>query len=227
VPANATLTLAGDLDRAAREAAGRQVVRHLPGYLQAIARQCRCLAIAGPQRRTVEDSLAKLRRIHYAWNTPALFAPGDAELDLLASALAQQGTGRLYKTLVLEKRWARNVAAFQESRQLSSIFHVFADLQDDAPLDEVEKVIDEEVERMDEDADGAGRAASRRRGFRIAVRVGTRVGAVARREPAELQPLHRRPRLHHRDLDRYRKATPASVQAVARSTCRRAGASRC
>jgi hypothetical protein len=154
VPANATLTLAGDLDRAAREAAGREVVRHLPGtpsHRNGGARAC----IAGPQRRTVDDSLAKLRRVHYAWNTPPLFAPGDAELDLLASALAQQGTGRLYKTLVLEKRWARNVAAFQESRQLSSIFHVFADLQDDAPLDEVEKVIDEEVERMDEDADGA------------------------------------------------------------------------
>ena len=47
---------------------------------------------------------AKLRRIHYAWHSPKFFAPGDAELDILASALGQSGTGRLYKTLVLEKQ---------------------------------------------------------------------------------------------------------------------------
>ena len=112
----------------------------------------------------------------------ALFAPGDAELDLLASALAQPGTGRLYKILVLEKRWARSVAAYQESRELSSIFHVFADLQDDAPLAEVEKVIDDELDAGDARAGQRGRAAPRRRRLRVRLRLGPRVAAGARRE---------------------------------------------
>ena len=36
----------------------------------------------------------------------------DETLDILASALGREGTGRLYKILVHEKQWAQNVAAF-------------------------------------------------------------------------------------------------------------------
>ncbi|HEV8238284.1 MAG TPA: pitrilysin family protein [Thermoanaerobaculia bacterium] len=215
VPANATLTLAGDLDRAAAKRLVEKWFSTFPVTSKPAQPSVPVPAIAGPQRRTVEDSLAKLRRIHYAWNTPALFAPGDAELDLLASALAQQGTGRLYKTLVLEKRWARNVTAFQESRQLSSIFHVFADLQDDAPLDEVEKVIDQEVERMTKTPMDA---AELHRGV-VAFESQYVWGLESLLSRAEnLQNCNHftgDPDCITRDLDRYRKATPASVQAVA------------
>jgi len=215
VPANATLTLAGDVDRATAKRLVEKWFGTFPATRRPVPPPVPTPVVQGPQRRTVDDSLAKLRRVHYAWNTPPLFAPGDAELDLLASALAQQGTGRLYKILVLEKRWARSVAAFQESRELSSIFHVFADLQDDAPFDEVEKVIDAELDKV---ISAPITEAELRRG----------IVAFESQYVWGLEPLLTRaenvqhcnhflgdPDCITRDLDRYRKATLPGVQAVA------------
>jgi predicted Zn-dependent peptidase len=96
----------------------------------------------------VNDEFAKLRQVHYAWHTPRSFAPGDAELDVLASALGRQGTGRLFKILVHEKQWAQNVAVYQQSQGFSSIFNVVVDLKPDADLKAVEGVIDQELERV-------------------------------------------------------------------------------
>ncbi|HET9765787.1 MAG TPA: pitrilysin family protein, partial [Thermoanaerobaculia bacterium] len=215
VPANATLTLAGDVDRATAKRLVEKWFGTFPATRKPVAGPVSTPTVQGPQRRTVEDSLAKLRRVHYAWHTPPLFAPGDAELDLLASALAQPGTGRLYKILVLDKRWARSVAAFQESRELSSIFHVFADLQDDAPLAEVEKVIDEELAKV---MAGPISEAELRRGI-VAFEAQYVWGLESLLSRAEnLQGCNHftgNPDCITHDLDRYRKATLAGVQASA------------
>src|SRR4029079_16263638 len=102
------------------------------------ARRCRA---AAQERQTVTDPLAKLRRVHYAWHSPALMAAGDAELDLVASALGQPGAGRLYRRLVLEKQWASSVAIYQASQQLSSTSNVVVDVKDDADLAAVESAV--------------------------------------------------------------------------------------
>ena len=48
-----------------------------------------------------------------AWQSPRHFAPGDAELDLLASVLAHGKASRLYKALVYDQKIAQNVSARQ------------------------------------------------------------------------------------------------------------------
>ncbi len=147
VPANATLAIAGDFD----PARARALVDKWFGSFPATQRPARTAVptptVAGPLRRTVDDNLARLRRVHYAWHSPALFAPGDAELDVLADVLGQPGTGRLYKLLVLDKRWAHDVAVYQASSQLSSTFQVVVDLEDGADLGAVEKAIEDELAR--------------------------------------------------------------------------------
>ena len=45
----------------------------------------------------VEEDEVKLPRIYYVWHTPALYAPGDAEMDVLASVLTGGKSSRLYK----------------------------------------------------------------------------------------------------------------------------------
>jgi predicted Zn-dependent peptidase len=52
-----------------------------------------------------------------AWHSPAMFAAGDAEADLLADLLANGKTSRLYRTLVYDERVALDVSAFQHSRE--------------------------------------------------------------------------------------------------------------
>jgi len=214
VPANATLVLAGDVDLARARALVDKWFGDFPKTKKPAPVAVATPRVDGPRRQTVQDPLAKLRRVHYAWHSPALMAPGDAELDLVASALAQPGTGRLYKILVLEKRWARNVAAFQASTALSSTFHVVADLQDGAPLEEVEKVIDTEVERVRSEpvSDTELRRAI------VAFESGFVWGLESLLSRAEILQSYNHftgnPDGITTDLDRYRRATAAGVQSV-------------
>ena len=79
----------------------------------------------GRSAASVDDSLAKLRRVHYAWHTPALFAPGDAELDVAgerpAASRAPAGSTR---SSCSRSAGRATSAVYQESRQLSGVFHV-------------------------------------------------------------------------------------------------------
>src|SRR5262245_19405237 len=85
--------------------------------------------VTSPPRRTVEKRLLledriELPRLYLAWHSPALFATDDAELDLVADVLAGGKTSRLYRALVYERRIATEVAASQNSRELSGYFQV-------------------------------------------------------------------------------------------------------
>src|SRR6185503_6973250 len=48
----------------------------------------------------------ELPRLYLAWLTPAMFAEGDADLDLATDLLANGKTSRLYRRLVFEERLA-------------------------------------------------------------------------------------------------------------------------
>ena len=89
-----------------------------------------------------------LRRIEYVWHSPAFFTPGDAELDILAETLSAGGTGRLYKILVHEKQLAQSVAADQASQQFSSYFAVAVVAKSDADLAEIERIMEQELEKV-------------------------------------------------------------------------------
>jgi predicted Zn-dependent peptidase len=151
-PANATLLIAGDIDIAATRKLVDKWFGSFPRADKPVRRPAAITPVTATKRITItDDAFAKLRRVHYAWHSPKSFAPGDAELDILASVLARPGTGRLYKILVHEKQWAQNVAAFQQSQDFSGIFHVQADLKPEADLAEVEKILDAEIERAIKD----------------------------------------------------------------------------
>ena len=95
-------------------------------------------------RQLLEDRV-ELPRLYLAWHTPAMFAPGDAELDLVADLLASGKTSRLYRRLVYESRLATEIAAFQQSRELSSFFQVIATAAPGHTLAELEAAIHEEL----------------------------------------------------------------------------------
>jgi zinc protease len=67
-----------------------------------------------------------LPRIYLAWHTPALFASGDAELDLWSNVLTDGKNSRLYFPLVYDSKVAKDVDASQASQQLSSYYIIQA-----------------------------------------------------------------------------------------------------
>jgi zinc protease len=67
---------------------------------------------------------------------------------MVADVLAGGKNSRLYKRLVFDMQIAQNVSAFQVSQALSSHFVIRATPQPGHTVDELQKVIDEEVARL-------------------------------------------------------------------------------
>jgi zinc protease len=134
-PANASLTLAGDVDPdrafALAEAyfgdipAGRR-----PEPVRAEAR------LASSPRLLLEDRV-ELPRLYLAWHSPAMFAGADAELDLAADLIAHGKTSRLYQSLVYHKQVAADVIAYQNSREISGVFQIAATAVPGIALDDL------------------------------------------------------------------------------------------
>src|SRR5262249_16215777 len=98
-------------------------------------------------RDTLVDNV-KLPKTIMAWHSPARYAPGDAELDLAAEVLEKGKASRLYKALVYDHPLAQEVHAGQESQDLAPLFVIEAIAQPGVTLDQLEKAIDAEVQKL-------------------------------------------------------------------------------
>src|SRR6267143_5697623 len=150
-PSNASLVVAGDL----RMADARRLIEKwfgdvtpgpapepmtIPG-----------VAMTGVQKKTITDRV-QLPRLFLAWLTPRHFEPADAALDMVADVLAGGKNSRLYKRLVYDMQIAQDVSAFQASAALSSSFQIIATPRPGHTVAELQKVIDEEIQKLQREA---------------------------------------------------------------------------
>jgi len=146
-PGNASLVVAGDLDTAKARALVEKWFGDVKAGAPVTPMTIPGVALTGVQKKTITDRV-QLPRLYIAWLTPASLAPADAALDMVADVLAGGKNSRLYKRLVFDMQIAQNVSAFQESQALSSHFVIRATPQPGHTVDELQKVIDEEVARL-------------------------------------------------------------------------------
>ena len=153
-PSNASLVLAGDID-AAR---GFEMAERYFGDLPAGVRPKRVEASAELtcEKRLLLEDRVELPRLYLAWHTPAMFAAGDADLDLLGELLANGKTSRLYRRLVYEERIAVDVSAHQSSREIGSFFLIAATAAPGRTLSEVLALLEVEIQRLIADGPSAG-----------------------------------------------------------------------
>jgi zinc protease len=146
-PSNASLVVAGDIETAT----ARRLVEKWFGDVKSGPRlepmTIPGVALTDVQRRTITDRV-QLPRITVAWLTPRHFAPGDAALDVVADVLAGGRNSRLYKRLVYDMQIAQEVSAFQVSQSLSSYFQIDATPRPGHTVEELLKVIDEEIAKL-------------------------------------------------------------------------------
>src|SRR5205814_8669116 len=86
--------------------------------------------------------------LYMAWLSPAMFAEGDADLDLAADVLANGKTSRLYRRLVFEERIATDVSASQNSREIGGYLQLASTAAPGHTLGELERGILEEIGRL-------------------------------------------------------------------------------
>lgn len=146
-PNNATIVIAGDID----VATAREKVEKYFGDIQPgppIAKQQAWIARrTGEQRMTMEDRVPQAR-IYKVWNVPEM---GNIELDhlnLISDILASGKSSRLYKRLVYTDQIATDASAFYSPGEIGSQFRIQATARPGVDLAEVEKALDEELERL-------------------------------------------------------------------------------
>jgi zinc protease len=217
-PANASLVLAGDIDaERAFELAdayfGDIPAGQKPGRVRADA------ALNHERRLMLEDRV-ELPRIYMAWHSPAMFAPGDAEMDLLADLLANGKTSRLYRTLVYERRIAVDVSAYQSSREIGSFFLLAATASPGHSLAEIASIIDKELQAIVDDGpteDEIERSVAQAEAHFV-YRLQTVGGFGGKSDQLNAYNVLRRdPGYFSADLERYRTATRDSIRAAART----------
>jgi zinc protease len=145
-PANASIALAGDFDSDAALALVRSYFESIPAgpHVEPVKRR----AVLEDERRIYLEDRVELPRLYLAWLTPAMYAEGDADLDLATDILANGKTSRLYQRLVYHERIATDVSASQSSREMSSYVQLSATAAPGHTLAELHQAIDEEFDKL-------------------------------------------------------------------------------
>jgi zinc protease len=215
-PANASIALAGDIDPGEALA----LVDRYFGEIDAGERVEPVRATAAVPRdvRVYFEDRVELPRLYLAWLTPAMFAEGDAELDLATDLLANGKTSRLYRRLVFEERVATDVSASQNSREMAGYGQLTATAAPGHTLAELEQAIFEEIARLaaggptDEEIDRGRVQAEAQFMFRLQT-----VGGFGGKSDQlnAYNTFLKDPAYFTQDLARYQVVTKGSLQEMA------------
>jgi len=143
-PNNATIAIVGDIDVDSTKAMVEKYFGSIPRGPDVSPVEVETPPITEERRLTVTDQV-ELPRVYVSWLTPPFYQPGDAEADVAARILGGGKASRLYKSLVYEKKIAQDVAAFQQSSQLTSVFQIVATARPGHTVEELEAAIDAEL----------------------------------------------------------------------------------
>ena len=146
-PNNASLVIGGDIDFDRTKALVEKWFGEIPRGADVPPVAPPAAQLTSVKRQTMTDRV-RLPRLYLAWLTPRLFAPGDAALDVVSSVLTGGKNSRLYKRLIYDTQMAQEVTAFQGSGALGSSFQIIATARPGHTVAEMQKAIDEEIERL-------------------------------------------------------------------------------
>ncbi len=150
-PANATLVISGDVKTAEARKLTEKWFSDVP-FRSPAPPIDPVPAVLEKEKRLVLKDKVQLPRLYMAWLSPARFQPGDAELDLLTSILTEGKNSRLYKRLVYDLQIAQSVIAYNDAKKLSGEFYIIATARAGHNLAELEKVIQEELDKLKNEA---------------------------------------------------------------------------
>jgi zinc protease len=175
--------------------------------------------VTAADRSLLLEDRVELPRLYLGWHSPAMFADGDADLDLAGDVLAHGKTSRLYRQLVYERRVATDVSAHQHSRELSGVFQVACTAAAGVPLGVLEEAVTEVLRELGGSGptpDELDRAQAQTEA-QFVYRLQTVGGFGGKSDQLNAYNVFRGdPGFFDADLERYRAVTPETVAASVR-----------
>lgn len=215
VPNNASLVIAGDFDAKETREWVKKYFGDIPKGNPGESVPPPQPSMADEKRETMEDRV-QLPRLYMSWHSTPLTGSDDATLDIMADVLAGGKNSRLYKALVYEKQIAQSVFASQNSRALAGVFAVQVTAKPGYTLSEIEKVVDEEIEKL-KNGPPAERELQRSKNSTKASFIFRLQSIGTKADQLNLfNTMWKDPGTINRELNRYVKITATDVQNAAK-----------
>ncbi|MES2153113.1 MAG: pitrilysin family protein [Pseudomonadota bacterium] len=214
-PNNASLVIAGDIDKANTRAL---VAKYFGSFKRgpAVARPAVTTPPILAERRAVIQDRVEQPRVFMGWLTSPAYKPGDAELAIAAQIIAGGKSSRLYKTLVYDKQIAQQVSAGQNANALTSMFVIDATARAGHGAAEIEAAIDAELQALRETGPTDKEVERARNTIETALLTSVEKigGAGLANQLNQYNQYVGDPGYLARDIERYRRVTAADVKQV-------------
>jgi zinc protease len=148
VPSNASLVISGDFSTAEARTLVEKYFAWMPKAPVPPHAAPKPATLAKPASLALKDAV-QLPRAVQVWHSPAGFADGDAEAELLAALLGGGKSSRLYQSLVYQRKLAESVEVEQQSLRYAGQFTITATAQSGHTAVELRQAIAEELAKLD------------------------------------------------------------------------------
>ncbi|MDV3513794.1 MULTISPECIES: pitrilysin family protein [unclassified Stenotrophomonas] len=166
-PNNAVLVLAGDIDLATAKEKAAKYFGSIPAGPTMAQPKVDVAKRPADTREVMTDKVPQAR-IYRAWNVAQVGTTDVDQLQLLAYVLGGAKSSRLSQRLQHQDKLVDNISAGAYASQLGSNFMVMATVKQGQDPAKVEKIIDEEIERLLKDGPTAEELARAKTGSRAA-----------------------------------------------------------
>lgn len=151
LPSNAVLVIAGDFDKEQTKKWINEYFATIPSGSRPAKNQYVEDLITTQINAVTEDPNIQLPMLLNAYRTPSMKQRDARVLDMISSVLSDGKSSRLYKRLVDKDKLALEVSSFNMTEEDYSAYIIYAIPMTGKTVEEVQKVIDEEVAKISTD----------------------------------------------------------------------------
>ncbi len=148
-PQNITLVLVGDFDPKDAESMAEKYFGRIAKGKQD-APDVITLELEQKIEKRMNAEVEANPQVSILWHSVPFRHPDSYPLEVLAEVLSSR-TGRLYKSLVIEKQLATSASARQDQRKWAGAFNIKAEAKGDVTPAQLEEAIYEELEKLKEE----------------------------------------------------------------------------
>ena len=150
-PNNATLVLAGDIDKATVKEQIQKYFGEIPSRGNDTPMQPQQALLAESKSFYYEDNFASLPEIRMTYPSVEQYHPDQWALDALGQILTDGKRAPLYKAVVEESKLAPDVNSYNSSNELAGTFTIRTRANSRVNLDSIRLVFDETLEKFDKE----------------------------------------------------------------------------